>query len=164
MYAKYHLTKWTLSLEYCLNCNTYLVLGGNVERFWMGWRRKFTFHCNPLCHMNFLDFMHVWVSWRKPHTDLLIICYVVTRCQALYRVSVSDTPRDSQQGGMRCKCNLVYNELLGNSFQKAGNWWRTSCVPGVAPLLGTWRKLRSMLWWPKPLTLMRVRASPWLPY
>ena len=35
MYAKYHLTKWTLSLEYCLNCNTYLVLGGNVDRF--GW-------------------------------------------------------------------------------------------------------------------------------
>ena len=49
--------------------------------------------------MNFLDFMHVWVSWRKPHTDWLIICYAVTICQALYWVSVSDTPRDSQQGG-----------------------------------------------------------------
>ena len=62
MLAKYHLTKWTLPLEYCLNCNTYLVQGGNVERFWMGWRRKFTFHCNPLCHMNFLDFMFVLVE------------------------------------------------------------------------------------------------------
>ena len=83
MYEKY-LTKWSLSLEDCLNCNTYLIQGRNMERFWMGWRRKFTFHCNPLCHMNFLDFMHALVSWRKPHTDLPIISYVATICQAGY--------------------------------------------------------------------------------
>ena len=32
------------------------------------------------------------------------------------------------------------------------------------PLLGTWRKLGSMLCWSKPLTLVRVHATPWLPW
>ena len=113
--------------------------------------------------MNLLDFMHVWVSWRKSHTDSRIICYVVTRCQALYWVSVSDTPRDSQWGGMTCKCNTVYS-CWKIASRREGTDGEPPVCQEFRPLLGTGRKLRSMLWWPKPLTLMRVNVSPWLPW
>ena len=97
--------------------------------------------------MNFSDFMHVWVSWRKPHTDWLIICYAVTICQALYWVSVSDTPRDSQQGGK----NVNVRQSIISCWETASRREGTDGEPPVCqewrPLLGTGRKLRSMFWW-----------------
>ena len=112
----------------------------------MGWRRKYTFHCNPLCQMNFLDFMYVLV---EENPTLIGSSFVML---LLYVRLCTGSQRVTHQGiHSRVEWNVNATQSIISCCETASRREGTDGEPPVCqewrPLLGTGRKLRSMFWW-----------------
>ena len=112
----------------------------------MGWRRKYTFHCNPLCHMNFSDFMYVLVE-----ENPTLICSSFVMLLLYVRLCTGSQWVTHQGIHSRVEWNVNVRQSIISCWETASGREGTDGEPPVCqewrPLLGTGRKLRSMFWW-----------------